>query len=89
MGLFQKIKTFLFGENQNDPWGSNWGYSTPEQKRFKKNTKVRFTKHLHENEKYKPGDEGTVWENGRHDYLVDGGKGWIIVYQYEIEEIKK
>jgi hypothetical protein len=88
MKFFQKIRSFFFGWD-NDPWGSNWGYSTPEQKRFKPKTKVRFTDKLWKNEKYNPGDVGVVWENGRHDYLVDGNKGWIIVYQYEIEEIKK
>jgi hypothetical protein len=65
---------------------SNWGYTTPLQKRFQHGDKCKIS-HLKTTEtKFNVGEIVFIIETGRHDYLVqneDGVKG--VVYQFELD----
>lgn len=67
---------------------SNRGYATQTQKRFKKGDKVTITALKLPDTPYPLGEEVTIIEYGRYDYLVkdiDGVRH--VVYQFEITDI--
>lgn len=64
---------------------NNWGYSTPIQKRFNVGDKVKMSIHRKHDTAFNVGEEVTILETGRHDYLVVNKKGIkSIVYQFEL-----
>jgi len=64
---------------------NNWGYTTPLQKRFQINDKCKISIFKQICTKYSVGDEVTIIETGRHDYLVSDKNGVKeIVLQIEL-----
>lgn len=66
---------------------SNWGYSTPIQKRFKVGDRVGVS--IHKKPETPFGVDEIVWiiETGRYDYLVENSDGTrAIVYQFELTQ---
>lgn len=64
---------------------NNWGYTTPLQKRFNVGDKCKISQHKSKENTFEVGEEVTIVENGRHDYLVKNRNGkMIIVYQFEL-----
>ena len=60
---------------------SNWGYSTPLQKRFKVGDRVKISTHS----KLIAHTPATIIETGRHDYLIeDDNLQKYFVYQFEL-----
>jgi hypothetical protein len=62
----------------------NWGYTTPLQKRFEIGKKCFISAFKTNGTKFEIGEEVTVIETGRHDYLVENENGKAIVYQFEL-----
>lgn len=64
---------------------NNWGYTTPLQERFNIGDKCKISGNKTNNIKFKFGEEVTIIETGRHDYLVENDKGIKdVVYQFEL-----
>lgn len=64
---------------------NNWGYSTPLQKRFIINDKCRISNLKTQYTPLEIGDEVTIIETGRHDYLVRRADGiMVVVFQFEL-----
>lgn len=60
---------------------SNWGYSTPLQKRFNVGDRVKISTHS----KLIAHTSATIIETGRHDYLIeDDNLQKHVVYQFEL-----
>jgi len=63
---------------------SNWGYITPLQKRFGKGDVCKVS-NFRTDEKLIVGEEVTIVENGRYDYLISNKSGeQFVVYQFEL-----
>jgi len=64
---------------------SNWGYDTPLQKRFKVGDKCKISHYKTKDNTFEVGEEVTIVENGRNDYLIKNRNGkMIVVYQFEL-----
>lgn len=64
---------------------NNWGYATPLQKRFNVGDKCKISKHKTKEIRFNIGEEVTIIETGRHDYLIKNQAGLLdVVYQYEL-----
>lgn len=64
---------------------NNWGYYTPLQKRFKVNDKCKISSLKTQYTPLEIGDEVTVIETGRWDYLVRRADGITsVVFQFEL-----
>ena len=64
---------------------NNWGYSTPLQKRFNVGDKCKISQHKTKENQFEVGEEVTVIENGRNDYLIKNRAGkLLVVYQFEL-----
>jgi hypothetical protein len=64
---------------------SNWGYTTPLQKRFKHGDKCKISHNKTQQTKFDVGEIVFIIETGRHDYLVKNDKGVKgVVYQFEL-----
>ena len=64
---------------------NNWGYYTPLQKRFKVNDKCKISSLKTQYTPLEIGDEVTVIETGRQDYLVRRADGITsVVFQFEL-----
>jgi hypothetical protein len=64
---------------------SNWGYTTPLQKRFQRGDKYKISHHKTPQTKFDVGEIVFIIETGRHDYLVQNDKGIKgVVYQFEL-----
>lgn len=65
---------------------SNWGYSTPLQKRFKINDKCQISNFKTRFTPLEIGDEVIIIETGRQDYLVRRNDGiTVVVFQFELK----
>lgn len=74
--IMKKILWFLLSK-----FDSNWGYSTPLQKRFKVGDRVKISTHS----KLIAHTPATIVETGRHDYLIeDDTLQKYVVYQFEL-----
>lgn len=93
--LFSKIVVFIsifvsyfYLESTYGQLDDNDGFYTPKQIRFKIGDKVKITQHKTEANKFEVGQEVTVVETARYDYLVSDETGKLgIVYQFEIVKI--
>ena len=77
----KKVLWFLLRSLDN-----NWGYSTPIQERFNLGEKRKIS-HFHQKQGnvFSIGEEVTIIETGRHDYLVENSDGTrCCVYQFEL-----
>lgn len=63
---------------------SNKGYETPLQKRFNIGDKCKISPYKTNDNNLSVGDDVTVIENGRYDYLVQGKNSKAVVYQFEL-----
>lgn len=65
---------------------SNWGYSTPIQKRFRIGQYCQISKHKSNDTNLEVGEPVKIVEIGRHDYLIQDFKTneLHIVYQFEL-----
>jgi len=65
---------------------SNWGYTTPVQKRFKPGQKCKISNFQRiQDIRFQINSEVTVIEDARHDYLISNSMGeYAIVYHFEL-----
>ena len=86
MGVYSNMKNILW--KLLGIFDNNWGYSTPLQNRFEINDKCKISEFR---TKYTPleiGEEVTIIETGRQDYLVRNEDGTMaIVFQFELSII--
>jgi hypothetical protein len=79
----KKILWFLLEKFDN-----NWGYTTPLQKRFKIGDIVKISHFKLYATQLEFGEQVTILETGRHDYLVENSKGVkAVVYQFELKSL--
>ncbi len=84
-GLMIKLLWWLL-----EIFDDNWGYSTSIQKRYKVGDKVLISSLQDSPCGFKVGQEVTIDEIGRHDYLIENSEYELaVVYQHQLCDIGK